>query len=351
MGLGRFRYELPEALIAQYPVEPRTASRLLCVGAARGDLIDRIFADLPELLRPGDLLIGNDTRVIPARLFGRKESGGAVEILIERVLADGEALAQIRASKSPRPGGRIRLDDGSELEVQGRAGAFFRLRSLAEPFPTLLRRLGHVPLPPYIRRADETQDGARYQTVYATRDGAVAAPTAGLHFDTALLARLAERGVEFGRGTLHVGAGTFQPIRVESLAEHVMHEEVLQVSPELCAQVAATRARGGRVVAIGTTVVRALETAALGGTLGPFDGTTRLFIRPWFRFRVVDALLTNFHLPESTLLLLVCAFGGYARVLRAYRHAVAAGYRFFSYGDAMWLPKCDDRARRRTPTP
>ena len=347
MGLGRFRYHLPEDLIAQYPVEPRTASRLLCVGAARGELTDRTFVDLPELLQPGDLLIGNDTRVIPARLFGRKASGGRVEILIERLLGEDAALAQIRASKSPRPGGEILLEDGTVLTVVERGGdGFYLLRCSRGPFVELLRRTGHVPLPPYIQRADEARDEDRYQTVYAARDGAVAAPTAGLHFDDALLARLAARGVEFGCVTLHVGAGTFQPIRAASLADHVMHEEVLRVSPEICERIAETRARGGRIVAIGTTVVRALETAAQGGALQAFTGTTRLFIRPGFHFRVVDALLTNFHLPESTLLLLVCAFGGYARVQRAYRHAVAARYRFFSYGDAMWLTRCDRHAAR-----
>ncbi|MCB1745820.1 MAG: tRNA preQ1(34) S-adenosylmethionine ribosyltransferase-isomerase QueA [Gammaproteobacteria bacterium] len=339
MQLADFDYDLPPDRIAQYPATERTAARLLVVEAA--GCRDARIPHLAALLRPGDLVVINDTRVIPARLHGRKAgSGGLVEILIERLVDEHHAWAHVRASKAPKAGTDIEVDGGGRLRVLGRDGALFRLASAGgDGLAALLERCGHVPLPPYIERADETLDSERYQTVWAERPGAVAAPTAGLHLDQALLDALAAQGVEFARVTLHVGAGTFQPVRVANAADHVMHAERVSVDARTCEAVAAARARGGRVVAIGTTVVRALESAAAAGSLAPLDGETRLFIRPGHVFRVVDALLTNFHLPRSTLLMLVAAFGGHARVMAAYRHAVAAGYRFFSYGDAMWLER------------
>ena len=343
MKRSDFHFDLPPELIAQRPLARRGASRLLCLDGPTGAVSDRHFADLPALLRPGDLLVFNDTRVMRARLFGHKASGGRVEILVERLLGPDRVLAQVRASKSPKPGGRLLLESGAALECLGREGEFFQLRALDSDFPTLMERHGHIPLPPYIQRPDEETDLERYQTVYSRRPGAVAAPTAGLHFDADMLQRLGDLGVASAHVTLHVGAGTFQPVRVENLDEHPMHAEWLEVNAEVCAQVAATRARGGRVVAVGTTSVRSLETAAASsdGNLAPFQGETRLFLRPGYRFRVVDALITNFHLPESTLLMLVSAFSGYEAIMAAYRHAVAAGYRFFSYGDAMFLTRRD----------
>ena len=339
MRMSDFRYDLPDELIARYPAEPRSGSRLLFLDSARGERRDLKFTDLPSLLRPGDLLVFNDTRVIPARLFGAKETGGRIEVLIERVLGPYKALAQVRASKPPKPNQRLDLENGVTARVLGRRGEFYELDF--GPDHTVieqLERAGHMPLPPYIARSDEPIDRERYQTVYARAPGAVAAPTAGLHFDEPLLARLKALGVEFGWLTLHVGAGTFQPVRSENLAEHRIHVEYLKLAPALCDQVNAARAAGRRVVAVGTTVVRALESAtAEGGRLAPFEGETDIFIYPGYRFRAVDALLTNFHLPGSTLLMLVCAFGGTAAVLAAYRHAVAAGYRFYSYGDAMFM--------------
>lgn len=341
MSLRRsdFRYELPPELVAQHPPAERTASRLLCVEPA--GLRDAHIRDFPQELRAGDLLIFNDTRVIPARLRGEKDTGGKVEILIERLLGPHEALAQVRASKMPKPGGRLRIA-GSRFafSVLGRDNEFFRLRLEDEtPLMDVLEQAGHMPLPPYIQRSDAPADRERYQTVFARQPGAVAAPTAGLHFDQPLLHAIQARGVELGYVTLHVGAGTFRPVRVENLSEHRMHKERVTVSADLCAQIAAARARKGRVVAVGTTVVRSLESAARAtGAPRPFNGETDLFITPGFEFRAVDALLTNFHLPESTLLMLVCAFAGRERVLAAYAHAVRERYRFFSYGDAMWLP-------------
>ncbi len=332
--LSDFRYDLPPELIAQRPLERRSGSRLLCL--EEGRLADRRFQDLPDLVRPGDLLVFNDTRVMPARLFGRKTTGGRVEILIERLLSGRRAYAHIRASKSPKPGTRI--DIGSyPICVTGRHDDLFEIRSLETDFDALMEAEGHIPLPPYIEREDADEDRARYQTVYAARPGAVAAPTAGLHFDEPLLDRLRVQGVTFGFVTLHVGAGTFQPVRVQDLDRHVMHSEYVEVGERLCQQVRDVRASGGRVVAVGTTSVRSLEAASASGELVRFAGETRLFIRPGYRFRSVDAMITNFHLPESTLLMLVSAFAGYDQVMAAYRHAVRERYRFFSYGDAMWL--------------
>ena len=357
MRTSDFHYELPPELIARYPAEPRSGSRLLALDGADGGNRDLRFTDLPSLLRPGDLLVFNDTRVIPARLFGVKETGGRIEVLIERVLGPYKALAQVRASKPPKPNQRLDLEGGVTARVLGRRGEFYEL-DFGPDYTVIeqLERAGHMPLPPYIARGDEPLDRERYQTVYARAPGAVAAPTAGLHFDEPLLARLKALGVEFGWLTLHVGAGTFQPVRSENLASHRMHAEYLKLVPVLCDQVNAARAAGRRVVAVGTTVVRALESATgAGGRLAPFEGETDIFIYPGYRFRAVDALLTNFHLPGSTLLMLVCAFadwieargavqgctgrafGGTAAVLAAYRHAVAAGYRFYSYGDAMFV--------------
>ena len=333
-----FHYELPPELIAQQPLAERSASRLLVVPPGDAPLADRQVRDFPQLLRKGDLLVFNDTRVIPARLFGQKESGGRVEILIERLLPENSARAQIGASKSPKPGGRIALDAGGEAEVLGRDGEFYQLRFHVEgALESWLLKAGRLPLPPYIHRDPGIDDDERYQTVFARELGAVAAPTAGLHFDDALLETLRGQGVEFGHVTLHVGAGTFQPVRVDDVREHRMHSEWLNVGAALVEQVRATRARGGRVIAVGTTVVRALESALRDGELQPFAGETQIFIFPGYRIRSVDAMLTNFHLPESTLLMLVSAFAGKARVFAAYEHAVREKYRFFSYGDAMLL--------------
>jgi S-adenosylmethionine:tRNA ribosyltransferase-isomerase len=333
-----FHYDLPEDRIAQAPLPERSASRLLVLDGAIGALADRRFTDLPDLLRPGDLLVLNDTRVIPARLLGRKPTGGAVEVLVERVLDERRLLAHLRASKPPAGGTLLELEGDLPLRVLGRVGDLFDLAYEGEgSVVEALERRGRTPLPPYIRRPAGPEDAERYQTVYARRAGAVAAPTAGLHFDAALLGVLAAKGVETAHVTLHVGAGTFLPVRVDRLEEHRMHQEWVDVPAPVVAAVQAARARGGRVVAVGTTVVRALETASAAGDVRPFAGETDLFIYPGYRFRSVDAVVTNFHLPESTLLMLVCAFAGTAPVLAAYRHAVAAGYRFFSYGDAMFV--------------
>lgn len=338
-----FHFDLPPELIAQAPLPERSASRLLLVPPAPAGFQDRHVRDLVDLLAPGDLLVFNDTRVIPARLYGAKDSGGRVEILIERLLADNEARVQLGVSKKPRPGGRIVLDAGGQAEVLGRDGEFFHLRFHPsaehgdDSLEKLLLRAGRLPLPPYIQREPGEDDRERYQTVFAREVGAVAAPTAGLHFDQPLLDALRARGVDFGHITLHVGAGTFQPMRAESVHEHRMHSEWLNVGAGLVEQVRRTRAAGGRVVAVGTTVVRALESAMRDGELQPFAGETCIFIFPGYRISSVDALLTNFHLPESTLMMLVSAFAGRERILAAYRHAVEKRYRFFSYGDAMLL--------------
>jgi S-adenosylmethionine:tRNA ribosyltransferase-isomerase len=338
--LADFDFELPRELIAQQPATERSSSRLL--DGTGPTPADRVFGDLPECLRPGDLLVFNDTRVIKARLLGEKPTGGAVEALVERILEGGRvALAHLRASKAPRAGTTIRFARTFDAEVLGRGGAdqsLFRLRFPADVL-ALLEAHGHVPLPPYITHADGAVDEERYQSVFAARPGAVAAPTAALHFDAALLARLDARGIRRTSITLHVGAGTFQPVRVDNIAEHRLHAEVFEVGAEAVAAIAAVRADGGRIVAVGTTSLRALETAARSGELEPMKGETDLFIRPGFRFRVADRLLTNFHLPRSTLMMLVSAFAGVEHVRALYRHAIEARYRFFSYGDAMQLAR------------
>lgn len=339
LTLADFDFALPPELIAQHPAPERSASRLL---DGRAELpVDRVFRELPALLQPGDLLVFNDTRVIKARLLGEKPTGGAVEALVERVLPNHEVWAHLRASKSPKPGGTVRFADAFDAEVLGRAGpegSLFHLRFPSEPL-ALLEHHGHVPLPPYIEHADTADDAARYQTVFAARPGAVAAPTAALHFDEAMLAALRKRGVGSAAVTLHVGAGTFQPVRVERIAEHRMHSEWFEVSAQTVAAIQATKARGGRIVSVGTTTLRALESAACGGELAPFVGETDIFITPGCTFRVVDLLVTNFHLPKSTLLMLVSAFSGLEHIRALYRHAVETRYRFFSYGDAMLIQR------------
>ncbi len=347
MKRSDFHYDLPEELIARYPLANRTDSRLLCLDAPGGTVRHRRFTDLLEELNPGDLLVFNDTRVIPARVWARKPTGGNVEILVERILDETSCLAHLRFSKTPQPGTRLLLrrerdgEDGQgELGVLDRQGQLFRLETVGgERIMSLLESFGHMPLPPYIDREDETLDRDRYQTVYGEREGAVAAPTAGLHFSETFIRDCRERGVETAFITLHVGAGTFQPVRADDIREHEMHAEYLEVSESLCRQVAATRERGGRVVAVGTTVVRSLEAASQGGKLAPYQGESSIFIYPGYRFLCVDAMITNFHLPESTLIMLVSAFAGREHILEAYRQAVAEGYRFFSYGDAMFIAR------------
>ncbi|BDC29065.1 S-adenosylmethionine:tRNA ribosyltransferase-isomerase [Bordetella parapertussis] len=338
LTLADFDYHLPPELIAQSPAAERGGSRLLHLDAA-SRLHDRRFPDLAGLLRPHDLLVFNDTRVIKARLTGQKATGGKVEVLVERITAPDRALAHVRASKSPGPGMRLRLAEAFEAEVLGREGELFDLRFPA-PVLDLLDAHGATPLPPYITHAADATDERRYQTVYAREPGAVAAPTAGLHFDQPMLEQLAAQGVQRAFVTLHVGAGTFQPVRVQNLAEHIMHAEWYTVPEATVAAIARARAHGGRIVAVGTTSVRALESAAAQAQDGPLaaaQGDTRLFITPGYRYRIVDALLTNFHLPQSTLLMLVSALAGVAPIRRAYAHAVAERYRFFSYGDAMFI--------------
>ncbi len=341
VDLTQFQYQLPDQLIAQFPPERRTDCRLMSLDGVSGEIADLEFLAVVDLIETGDLLVLNDTRVVPARLYGRKQSGGRIELLIERIIESECALVQIRASKALKKGGILYLQDGIDgvqAVVEERRGEFYVLRFSA-PVSEIMRGEGHVPLPPYITRADTAIDADRYQTVYARRAGAVAAPTAGLHFDHALLDRLRSQGVEIAFLTLHVGAGSFQPVRVDDIREHRMHPEWIEVPPELCERVARARKRGTRVVAVGTTVVRALETAAASGKLRSYTGDSKLFIYPGYRFNVVDAMITNFHLPGSTLLMLVCAFAGTSRVLSAYAHAVEQGYRFYSYGDAMFLTR------------
>jgi S-adenosylmethionine:tRNA ribosyltransferase-isomerase len=331
MQISDFDYALPDELIARYPAAERRASRLLEVGA---EIADRQFADLPSRLSPGDLLVFNDTRVIPARLAAVKETGGRAEILIERIESERCALAQVRASKSPKKGGRLRLAGGEEIVVTGRGDEFFVL-DFPKPVLQILESAGEVPLPPYLGRDAEPDDSERYQTVYAKDPGAVAAPTAGLHFDQQMLDDTLAAGVRHAFVTLHVGAGTFQALRREHIEENRLHSERVRVT-EACAQaVRETRAAGGRVIAVGTTAVRSLECASRSGEIRAFEGETDLFILPGYEFRSVDAMITNFHLPRSSLLMLVAAFAGRERILRAYEHAVQSGYRFFSYGDSM----------------
>ena len=339
MKLSDFDYELPDELIAQQALSDRAASRLLVV-QGEGEYDDRTFRDIVELIQPEDLLVFNNTKVLPARVFGQKSTGGQIEILVERLLDEHRLLAHVRSSKSPKAGARLTLEGGFEAEVLGRQGALFELRFESEDQRTaieLLEAHGHMPLPPYIERNDTEDDRERYQTVFAERPGAVAAPTAGLHFNEELFASLKAKGVATAEVTLHVGAGTFQPVRVEDLSEHIMHSEWIDVPESVCEAVAACRARGGKVVAVGTTTVRSLESAAQDGELKPFQGDTDIFITPGYEFQVVDRLITNFHLPKSTLLMLVSAFSGYDTMMQAYQHAVEQRYRFFSYGDAMYL--------------
>ncbi len=341
-----FHFELPAELIAQRPAETRGGSRLLALDGADGRCRDLDFRDLPGLLRPNDLMVFNDTRVVPARVRGTKQSGGRIELLLERVLTPRTALVHARSGKTLKPGAAISLPGGRTARLIDRDGDLFRMEFCADVLE-FFETFGEVPLPPYIDRAPEESDRERYQTVYAREPGAVAAPTAGLHFDAAMFAALEARGVRRAFVTLHVGAGTFQPVREGDIERHQMHAEHLEVGAAACAAIAAARAAGGRVIAVGTTVVRSLETAALAGAgsareLQPYRGDTRIFIKPGFKFRVIDALLTNFHLPESTLVMLCAAFVGRERLLAAYAHAVQARYRFFSYGDAMFLTPAAD---------
>ncbi len=335
-----FHYSLPRELIAHQPAPERRKSRLLHLDGPSGAIAHHQFPDLLSLVQPGDLMVLNDTRVIPARVFGHKSTGGRVEILLERVLDNQLVLAQVRSSKSPKAGSVILLEDGTQLQVMGRRDALFELR-----FPdnttavAVLEKIGHMPLPPYIGRPDVATDRERYQTVYGRRQGAVAAPTAGLHFDEELLEQLRAKGVQLAFVTLHVGAGTFQPVRADDIREHHMHSEVMEVSEDVCQLVRETRAAGKRVIAVGTTSVRCLETASQSGDILPYQGETDIFIYPGYHYRVVDALITNFHLPESTLLMLVSAFAGYRHTMMAYGAAVAERYRFFSYGDAMFITR------------
>lgn len=340
MKVSDFKFDLPEELIAQAPLPERSASRLLVMNRADGALQDRHFGKLDRLLDPGDLLVFNDTRVIPARLHVHKETGGRGELLIERVIDAETALAQIGINRKPAPGAWLIEDEtGARMRVDGRQDEFWRLRLEADPdgWLALLERAGHMPLPPYIQREDMPADRARYQTVYAEKPGAVAAPTAGLHFDEPLFERLDARGIQYDFCTLHVGAGTFQPVRVADVEEHCMHPEWIEVGRALVDRVRATAEAGRRVIAVGTTAVRSLESAAADGELRPFSGDSRLFIYPGHEFRVVNAMITNFHLPGSTLMMLVSAFSTRERILEAYRHAVEQRYRFFSYGDAMLI--------------
>lgn len=342
MQRSDFHFDLPPELIAQYPLESRSSSRLLCLNGVTGVLQDRCISDLEQVLAPGDLLVFNNTRVIPARLFGSKDTGGKVEILVERILEGDQVLAHIRASKSPKPGTSILINGDCEFVVIDRRRDLFRLickSSTGLPIREVLELHGHMPLPPYINREDSSLDVSRYQTVYAQQDGAVAAPTAGLHFDDLMLQRLKNKGIEFAFVTLHVGSGTFQPVRVDNIKDHEMHSEYVEVSQEVCDQISETRANGNRVVAVGTTSLRSLETASLSGSIQPFQGDTDIFIYPGVPIRSVDALITNFHLPESTLLMLVCAFAGTDNIFKAYQHAINQRYRFFSYGDAMFIEK------------
>lgn len=337
-----FDFNLPDELIAQFPATERSASRLLRLDGKTGAVSDQLFSQLPEFLQTGDLLVFNDTRVIKARLAGVKTSGGKVEVLVERILDDHRALAHVRASRAPKPGSRLLLADTLEAEVLERQDDLFLLHFLSEtPILDFLEQHGALPLPPYISHAADNTDEERYQTVYAREPGAVAAPTAGLHFDPDMLELLQQRGIDIAYVTLHVGAGTFQPVRVDNIAEHKMHSELYSVPPETVALIRQTQSRGGKVTAIGTTALRALESAARTGELLAGNGETDIFITPGYRFRVVERLLTNFHLPKSTLLMLVSAFAGLEHIQQAYQHAIEKRYRFFSYGDAMLIERAN----------
>jgi S-adenosylmethionine:tRNA ribosyltransferase-isomerase len=338
MKLTEFQFDLPNELIAQFPSPERSSSRLLALEGSSGELEDLNFPDLLSLLNPDDLLVFNNTKVIPARLLGQKDSGGKVEVLVERVLDEHRVLAHVRSSKSPGVGRHLKLENAVDVEVIARHDALFELHfNMDMPVTEVLQTYGRLPLPPYIEREVDKQDHERYQTVYAEHIGAVAAPTAGLHFDAAMLEHLAIKGVEIAHITLHVGAGTFQPVRVDDIKTHQMHSERIDVSEKVCEQVKATRERGGRVIAVGTTSVRALESASRTGEITEYKGETDIFIYPGYRFNSVDAMITNFHLSESTLLMLVSAFAGRDNVMNAYQHAINQKYRFFSYGDAMFI--------------
>lgn len=357
MKLSDFNFDLPDQLIARFPMQQRSASRLLVLDGKNGEVLHRQFTDLLSLLSAGDLLVFNDTRVLPARLWGQKPTGGRLEILVERVLEQDRLLAHIRASKAPKAGTEVWFTADSDTTdiraravVVGRRGALFELQFLAGVTAIeVMKDIGHMPLPPYIDRPDEISDRERYQTVYGKREGAVAAPTAGLHFTEEFIAACEAKGVETAFVTLHVGAGTFQPVRVENITEHTMHHEYIEVSQQVCDKVTATRKRGGRVVAVGTTSVRSLESASQSGQLKPFAGDSDIFIYPGYRFHSVDAMVTNFHLPESTLIMLVSAFAGRINVLNAYHEAIAEQYRFFSYGDAMLVLPGDMEAEDLNP--
>lgn len=338
MRRDEFNYPLPADLIAQYPVENRDKSRLLCLNRNNGDLQDRQFVELIELLSANDLLVFNDTRVIPARLFGHKETGGKVEVMVERILGENRLLVQLRFSKAPKPGSIIVVKGEYRFEVIEVRDDMFILQFIGSGnVSEVLKVAGHIPLPPYIQRDDDSIDLERYQTIFARNAGAVAAPTAGLHFSKEIMNQLKDKKINMTFLTLHVGAGTFQPVRSEHIEDHRMHSEYLEVSEEVCDMVNRAKAAGGRVIAVGTTSVRSLETAALSGVMQPYTGETDIFITPGFKFKIVDALITNFHLPESTLLMLVCAFGGHKNILRAYQYAIEQKYRFYSYGDAMFI--------------
>lgn len=345
MRVADFSFNLPEELIARYPKAERTSSRLMSVNGDSGKISDLGFTDIIDQLDAGDLLIFNNTRVIPARMFGKKESGGKIEVLVERLIDDKRFLAHIRASKSPKVGNKLILEDKVSATMLGRHDALFEIEIQGDQSVlSVLDEIGHMPLPPYIDRPDEDSDRERYQTVYNEKPGAVAAPTAGLHFDETLIAKIKAKGIELAFVTLHVGAGTFQPVKVDEIADHIMHSEYVEVSHEVVEQITRTKANGGRVVAVGTTSVRSIESAAKsaqeqGTALKEFYGDTDIFITPGYQFQVIDALLTNFHLSESTLLMLVSAFSGYENMMKAYQHAVKEKYRFFSYGDAMFLTK------------
>lgn len=338
MKLSAFHYNLPDELIARYPLPERSSSRLLVLSKA-GAISHHIFRDILTFLQKDDLLVFNNTKVIPARLYANKLTGGRVEIMLERVIANNEALVLMKASKSPKEGSYLILSDNTKIEVIRKENEFYHLKFHTDDLLKLLEKIGEIPLPPYLQRAVESDDKERYQTIYAKHQGAVAAPTAGLHFDEALMQKIIDKGVQTAYVTLHVGAGTFQPVRVADISQHKMHKEFIEVSADLCKLIEETKQKGKKVIAVGTTTVRALETAVRTGSLQPYQGDTDIFITPGYQFKVIDKLITNFHLPESTLMMLVSAFAGYDNIMNAYRVAVAEKYRFFSYGDAMLLER------------